>query len=202
MTNFVRIPHFTQQFPAVDKDGRFNNTTVRALNDALKRIEDAINAIADIPAIQDALSDLDTATAAAQAAADNANAAAATTTSATSLANSYVSGLTLSATDAGLTATITISGHTREYGDGTSVAVIGASLPSLAFDTTYFIYYDDPARAGGAVSYQTTLDPTIAAQVGDRHVVGSVTTPLNGDPDIDGDPVYPPGSGAIKKFGP
>ena len=200
MADFVRIPTFSQRDPAVDKDGRFTNATLSTLNDALGQIVVAINAIAALPEIQDALVELDAATAAAQAAADNANAATATNTAATSLANSYVSGLTLTATDAGTDATITISAHTRVYGDGTSVSVSGGSLTGLAYDTTYYVDYDQPSRSGGSVTYQSTTDPTIAAQTGDRHVVGSTTTPLAAGAPIDGDPVLPPGAGAIKKL--
>lgn len=200
MADFVRIPTFTQRDPAVDGDGRFTNATIRTLNIALSQIADAINAIADIPAIQAALVSLDAATAAAQAAADAANAATATNTAATSLANSYVSGLTLSATDAGTNATITISAHTRVYGDGTSFSVSGGSLTALAYNTTYYIYYDQPSRAGGAVTYQSTTDAAVSAQTGDRHVVGSATTPLAAGIPIDGNPVLPPGAGAIKQL--
>jgi hypothetical protein len=197
MADFVRIPALSQRNPAVDKDGRFTNVTLRTLNDALEGLATAINAIAALPEIQAALAALDAATAAAQAAADNANAAATATTNATSLANSYVSGLTLTATDAGSSATITISAHTRVYGDGASVSVSGGSLTGLAYDTTYYIYYDQPSRAGGSVTYQSTTDPTLAAQTGDRHVVGSTNTPLAAGAPIDGNPVLPPGSGAI-----
>lgn len=200
MADFVRIPTLSQRNPAVDKDGRFTNVTIRTLNDALAQIVVAINAIADIPAIQDALADLDAATAAAQAAADNANAAATETTNVTSLANSYVSGLTLTATDAGTDATITISAHSRVYGDGASVSVSGGSLTGLAYDTLYYIYYDQPSRAGGSVTYLSTTDASVAAQTGDRHVVGSTTTPLAAGPPIDGNPVLPPGAGAIKQL--
>jgi hypothetical protein len=197
MADFVRIPSLSQRDPAVDKDGRFTNVTLRTLNQALKEIVKAINAIADIPEIQAALADLDAATAAAQAAADNANAAATATNAATTLANSYVSGLTMSATDAGSSATITISAHTRVYGDGTSVSVSGGSLTGRAYDTVYYVYYDQPSRAGGSVTYQSTTDATVAAQTGDRHVVGSTTTPLAAGAPIDGDPVLPPGAGSI-----
>lgn len=197
MADFVRIPTLTQRDPAVDPQGRFTNVTLRTLNDALAQIVTAINAIAQLPEIQAALVDLDAATAAAQAAADNANAAATATNNATSLANSYVSGLTLTATDAGSSATITISAHTRVYGDGTSVAVSGGALTALAYDTLYYIYYDQPSRAGGSVTYQGTTDATIAAQTGDRHVVGSTTTPLAAGAPTHGRPVLPPGSGTI-----
>jgi len=127
----------------------------------------------------------------AQAAADAANAAAVLANAAavtaqtaatdaadqSSFSTSGVSGLTITATDAGTDVTITISAHTRIYGDGTSVAVTGGSITGLAYSTSYYIYYDDAARAGGAVTYQSTTTAATAAQLGDRHSVGAVTTP-------------------------
>lgn len=205
MPDFIRLTTFNQRTAVVDDDGRFTNAAIQTLNNALQQIEAAINAIADIPAIQAALAGLDAATQAAQAAADaaqtaadTANAAADSTTATTSLANSYVDGLTLGATDAGASVTITISAHTRIYGDGTSVAVDAGSVTGASYDTLIYIYYDQPSRAGGSVTYQTTTNVSDAAQVNDRHVVGSIQTPAAGQPDLDGNPVLPPGAGAIK----
>jgi hypothetical protein len=200
MTGLVRIPSFQANQQVTTENGRFTPAALRSLNDALKTLGAAINEIAALPEIQAALVDLDTATAAAQTAADNANAAAATTTSATSLANSYVDDLTLTGVDAGTDASIIVSAHTRKYGDGTSVSVTGATITGLDFETSYYIYYDQPSRAGGVVSYLTTIDPAVAAQVGDRHVVGAALTPADGEADSIGNPVNPPGSGAIKNL--
>ena len=127
----------------------------------------------------------------AQAAADAANAAAASANAAavvaqdaatdvgeqSSLASSGTSGLTITATDAGANVTVTISAHTRVYGDGTSVAVTGGSITGLAYSTAYFLYYDDALRAGGAVTFLSTVTAATAAQSGNRHSLGSVTTP-------------------------
>jgi ribosomal protein L12E/L44/L45/RPP1/RPP2 len=126
----------------------------------------------------------------AQASADGANTVAA-------LTNSGVVGAVITATDAGANVTITISAHNRLYGDGTSVAVAGGSLTGRAYTTLYYVYYDDPARAGGAVSYQTTTSETTAAQTGDRHLVGSVTTPAAAGAPSGGNYVLPPGLGSI-----
>lgn len=131
---------------------------------------------------------------AANAAADNANAAAETVAADNSLANSYVTGLTLTATDAGSNATVSISAHTRVYGDGTSVSVDGGSVTGLPYSTVARIYYDDPDREGGAVTYQSTPDATVAAQTGNRHSVGAVTTPAGGGGPVAGNPVLPPGT--------
>jgi hypothetical protein len=147
--------------------------------------------------------------AAANAAAASANAAAATAqtaatdiTEASALSSSYVSGATLTGTDAGANVTVTISAHTRRYPqpDGTTVdvAVNGGSVVGLAYATVYYIYYDDPTRAGGAVAYSATTSDATAAQIGDRHVVGAVQTPAAADPPSSGTTTRPPGSGTIK----
>jgi hypothetical protein len=153
--------------------------------------------------------------AAAQAAADAANAAAATAdaaaasaqdtaddiTAANALATSYVTGATITATDAGADVTITISAHTRHYpqpdGSTVDVAVSGGSLTGRAYSTTYYIYYDDPSRAGGAVTYQSTTSEATAAQIGDRHTVGGVTTPAALGAPKTGGYTRPPGPGQV-----
>lgn len=126
----------------------------------------------------------------AQASADDANSVA-------SLTNSGVTGCTITATDAGSNVTVTISAHTRKYGDGTSVSVNGGSVTGLNYSTTYFIYYDQASRAGGAVTYVATTSEATAAQTGDRHCVGMVVTPAAAGPPADGDYVRVPGVGGI-----
>jgi len=199
----IRIPTLTQRYPIVDKDGRPTVEFLRTINGALQSIGYALNQVIALPDIQAALAGLDAATAAAlaaaanaQAAADNAGTVADTTTAQTNLANSYVTGCTISGTDAGTDATIDITSHMRVYGDGTSVAVNGGTLTGLVYDTLYYITYQDPTRAGGAVTYVATTNVANAAQLGDRHVVGRVATPAAGDPDTTGRPVLPPGAGA------
>jgi len=93
------------------------------------------------------------------------------------LTNSGVTGITISAVDAGSNCTISISNHTRVYGDGVSVSVTGGSITGLAYSTLYYVYYDQASRAGGTVTYVATVVKASAAQVNDRHLVGSVTTP-------------------------
>lgn len=155
-------------------------------------------------AAQDAADAADAAALAAQTAADTANTAASTAQNAAddaasvaALTASGVTGLTLTATDAGADATITISAHTRVYGDGTSVSVNGGTLTGRAYSTLYYVYYDQASRAGGAVTYATTTSQSTAAQTGDRHLVGQVTTPAAAAPDNNGDFVAPPGIGNI-----
>ncbi len=137
----------------------------------------------------------------AQTAADNADAAAAAaqgaadaTAEATALANSTVTGLTLTATDAGSDATITISAHTRVYGDGTTAAISGGALTARAYSTDYWVFYDAPKGTTGTVTYQTaTTVQGNATGAANRHFVGAVTTPAALGGPIDGIGVIPPG---------
>ena len=167
----------------------------------MEEIETAVNAVIDAQNAADAANAAaaaaDAAAVAAQSAADNAQTAADDAAAATAIANSYVTGVTITATDAGTDATISISAHTRYYADGTNVSVNLGSVTGLAYSTLYYIYYDQASRAGGAVTYQATTSEATAAQVGDRHTVGSVTTPAAAAPDNTGDFVYPPGVGNI-----
>ena len=179
---------------------------------AMSQIEANINALLELPEIQAAILAAQTAADTAQTSATTANTAAAAAntaattaqtaaTNATNIAtitNSGVSGVTITATDAGTNCTATISGHTRIYGDGTSVSVTGGNVTGLSYSTTYFFYYDQPSRAGGSVSYQATTDQSVAAQTGNRHLVGSVTTPAAAGGPVNGDSVRPPGIGGIR----
>lgn len=157
---------------------------------AMEQIEDALNSVLDAQA---AAAAADAAAIAANAAADNAQAAADGAGEASSLATSGTSGLTITATDAGADVTITISAHTRVYGDGTSVAVSGGSLTGRPYSTILYIYYDDAARTGGTVTYQSTTSQATAAQTGDRHSLGAVTTPAAAAGPVTGAPNLPPG---------
>ena len=133
------------------------------------------------------------AAAAANVAAGVAQAAAVDAGADASLASSGASGLTMSATDAGASATITISAHTRVYGNGTSVSVTGGSVTGLSYSTGYYIYYVQASRLGGAVTYQATTNSALAAQTGDTHSLGAVTTPAAAGAPIDGNINLPPG---------
>lgn len=121
-------------------------------------------------------------------------AALAAVTTDTSIANSYVDGLTLEAFNDGATCHVDISDHTRVYGDGTSVSVTGGTISLLAHDTVVRVYYDQASRAGGAVTYQWTDDATTAAQTGNRHSVGATVTPRTAEMDtVVGGGASPPG---------
>ena len=120
------------------------------------------------------------------------------------ISNSYVSGAggsPLSAFDAGATATISILAHDRVYSD--KVASLDfVNLTGLAYSTSYYVYYDDAARVGGAVTY-VPLNPSVgdAADAFNspanpaRHNVGYVTTPAAAGPPSGGGGSGPPGSG-------
>lgn len=121
----------------------------------------------------------------------------ATTLARVKLGSSYTSGASISAADVGSDVTVTISAHTRIYADGTSVSVGGGTVTGLPFSTLYYIYYDDKALAGGAVTYAATTSSATAAQINGRHLVGSVTTPADGAPPKVGDNPRPPGVGEL-----
>lgn len=136
-----------------------------------------------------------TAAATAQAAADAAAAAGSGSSALQALVNSGVNNAcTIGAFDAGTDATVTVSANTRYYGDGTSVAVNSGSVTGVAYGLdAALIYYDDPTRAGGAVTYLVTTDPLLATPTPahqNRHYVGSVPTPAALDPPNVGSPNF------------
>lgn len=173
------------------------------LNANFADIEELIAALEDAV---DAITTAQAAAVAAQAAADSAAADAATAqasaeaaSASSALSNSYVGGATITASDAGSDVDVVISNHTRYYpqpdGTTTTVSVTGDTLTGQPYSTTLYIYYDDPARAGGAVTYLVTTSSTTAAQTGNRHYVGAVATPAALGAPAPGRPVEPPGSG-------
>lgn len=163
---------------------------VKAYNDNLTRIEAETGSLEAAAAAQAAATAANAAAATAQAAATTANSAATAAATATaadarflSISNSTTTGLTISATDAGADATITMSAHVRHYADGTTANVNGGTVTALAYSTQYFLYYDQASLAGGAVTYASTISgPTAQTTAAsgahpNRHYVGSVVTP-------------------------
>jgi hypothetical protein len=158
--------------PVVDAQGlptpmflRFLNTTVRALKTGINNLIDVQNAVQ-----------------AANDAAALATAAAATAATATqavakdqALVNSYI---TPSSVLTASVSTITIANHVRHYADGSSVAVIGGTVPATGSGNVDYISYSDPAHTGGNVTY--AVSTTAPAQTNDVHVVGAVTIPTTG----------------------
>ena len=160
------------------------------------KLEGVLNQILAIPLIIDALADLDAATQAAQDAADNANAAAESVTSESSLVNSYIANFTPPVISADNTGLVTIANHDRVYGDpvlNPTVSVDGDSLSTgEPAGSIVRVYYNDPARAGGAVTYLYTVDPADPpVQGGNTHSVGAIEIPAAGS--VDGGWVRPPG---------
>jgi hypothetical protein len=160
------------------------------------KLEGVLNQILAIPLIIDALADLDAATQAAQDAADNANAAADSVTSESSLVNSYVSNFTPPIISADNTGLVTIANHDRVYGDSTlnpTVAVVGSSISTgVPAGSVVRVYYNQPSRAGGVVTYLFTVDPADPpVQGGNTHSVGAIEIPAAGS--VDGGWVRPPG---------
>lgn len=185
------------RIPLIDADGRpsvafqnFWQTFAEAIeaNDALQEAQ-----IEAIEAANAAATAANEAAATAQTAADEADTAATALTAEQILVNSYITGVTVTATDAGSDATINITAHTRNYGDGSAVSVNAGSITGLSYATFYYIYYDDADRSGGVVPYEVTTDDAVAVQSGARHVVGSVTTPAAAAGDTGGGYVRPPG---------
>lgn len=162
-----------------------------------------VEMLEQVPEIQNALANLDSAVAAAdaaaaaaQAAADNANAAAEASASETSIVNSFVTNFTPPVVQADDAGNVTIGNHQRQYGDtalNPTVNVTGDMVATGAVNPAVVrIYYSDPSRAGGAVTYQFTVDPADPpVQGGDVHVVGAVEIPATGT--SDGGFVTPPG---------
>lgn len=97
---------------------------------------------------------------------------------------------------------IVVETHTRTYTDK-AVSVTGATLTTeadgttaLAADTWYHVYYDDGARAGGAIALkatQTQADSVNSATHTARHYVGSIKTDVVGGTGTSAGGAIPPG---------
>ncbi len=167
------------------------------INAAITELTIQVGQIAAAQAAADAAAAAAAAANAAAAAADAAALAAQGTAdqvlAESSLANSYTSGLTITATDAGADVTIAMSSHSRIYGDGTTVSVNAGNVTGLAYSTSYWVFYDQASRAGGAVTYQASTAIQGNGTAPDRHFIGAVTTPAAAAPPNAGNPVRPPG---------
>lgn len=191
----LRLPRFDRSIAIVTDNKTPTLPFHQWWDNCLKKIEEAITGIQS--ALTAAGIALDAA-AVAQAAAKAAQNTADDVTSVSKLSGSGVTGCTITASDAGSGASITISTHTRVYSDGSSVSVTGNTITGLAYSTIYYIYYDDPSFAGGTVAYQTTTTQSVAAQTSGRHLVGQVTTPAAGQPVTNGLKPQPPGFGNLQ----
>lgn len=133
--------------------------------------------------VSDALVVVSDATTAATDAATSAQAATDANARFLKISSSTTTGLVITASDSGTDVTVNFSAHTRNYADGTSVAVNSGAITGLAYTTQYFFAYDQASLAGGVVTYEEYLsgpDAQTTAAGGaapDRHYVGSVVTP-------------------------
>jgi hypothetical protein len=92
----------------------------------------------------------------------------------------------LTATDAGVTATVTIASFSMRVAGIGDIAVTGGTIATLAFSTLYFIYYDDPNFAGGTVTHNATTIKENGLNNAGRFFVGSILTPADGAADTVG----------------
>lgn len=203
-----RINLFQRGVPIVDNKGaptlQFQTDWQQTINNIYAQIDAIVLAQAAAAAAQDAADDAQAAASNAQTAADAADAAATGAQAATdaskaenSLVNSYpanpVGGTLIEADNTGA---VTIADHDRVYGDTTLNPTVGVDGDIVgtgaAAGDVVRVYYTDPTRAGGAVTYQFTIDPASPpVQGGDTHSVGAVEIPA-GAPSPGG-PVRPPG---------
>lgn len=75
-----------------------------------------------------------------------------------------------------LSAEITVAAHTVQHWDGVLVSYNAGTITGLSPNTDYFVYYDDPTRAGGAVSYSATTNRQTTTAVKGRAFAGAVRT--------------------------
>ena len=198
MSNF-RLPRLRRELPIIDPaTGRPTQAFQQMMQNFAEKLEAEFGSLEAAQLAQESAASAAASAATATAAASTAQTAADDANSVASLSSSGVTPNPLTATDAGTDATIFVAAHTRVYGDGSTLAIAGpVSLTGRAYSTAYYVYYDDPTRQDTTPSYQTTTSEATAAQTGDRHLVGMVTTPASAAPDTDGAYVRPPGLGNI-----
>lgn len=180
----VNIPPLQERLPIVDDQKRPLSSFIRTLNKAFQQISRAFNEQSDIvqqlAELAGLVDDQGALIAAQQTQIDDLQTQQEENTSAASLLNSGVvdeTGDLLFET----TGHVTIASHTRQYGNPlinpqVSVASGGVTTGASAGQIVY-IYYEDPARAGGSVTYLSTTDAGVAIQQNGRHIVGSGEVP-------------------------
>lgn len=175
---FLRIAQMIAGNKIVDPDAGTPTTGyLRMFNDMISNIQSRVN---DIKEIADTIVRTLELVGITLVTAEEARDLALAQISNQNLINSFVSpSNVMSASADGTTAKIIIVNHTRQYGDGSTVSVLGSTITGLPYATELYIVYDDILRAGGAVTYLATPDATVAGQGLDRHLVGGVTTPAD-----------------------
>jgi len=88
----------------------------------------------------------------------------------------------LTATDAGASVTINIASFTLRTPKG-DIGINSGSITGLFHGPLYYIYYDDPTVAGGAVTFNATGSKEAAISGAGRFFVGSIVAPASGGPD-------------------
>lgn len=107
------------------------------------------------------------------------------------------SSCTITATDAGSDATISISAHSYIYGNPLQFpesAVDAGTVTGLAYSTKYYLSYDDEEIDGGAVTFlaNTDYEDSLVSDTNPfRHYVGVILTPAASASDTDGRPLIP-----------
>lgn len=89
-------------------------------------------------------------------------------------------------------APIDVFSHTRVMPDGQRISVNGAMVSVNQAWSGAYVYYDDPAKAGGNVTY--IASETAVAQLGGRFNVGYIRFPTAGQPPSLGNGPSPPGN--------
>lgn len=197
LPKFLRIPKLIIGTPIVDPESGAPTTSfLRGINDSNGIIETAVNTIKGTT--DDIAFSLQQAGIAITNAAD-ARALALKYGNEASLVNSYVSPATVLSSRVNATdntkADLIIANHTRVYGDGTSVAVIGTTLTGLALASNYYVTYQDNAHTGGTVNYNYSMSYINSGQGNGRHLVGNIDTPSTATaPPVVGTPTRPPGT--------
>ncbi len=164
------------------------------------QIETAIRALArgqiDLRSIVDILLSTQEAARAANKAAEGAQAQVAKQADYTRVRDSYSDTGVLTASNAAGVVTISVAAHQRHYLDPqTDVALNAGTISDLPAATQLFVFYDDEAMTGGAVTYQAVQDQAIAVATLSnpyRHAVGSLLTPTSTGEDSTGLPSLPP----------
>lgn len=204
-----RLSRLPRNVAIVGHDGKPNviyqkwwQSLIEETESALNSLKDAIDAIAAAQAAADAASAAaaaaDAAAVTAQTAANSAQNVADAATLEQNLVNSYVAGATITATDAGTSASVTVSSHTRVYGDAATVSIAGATITGLSYSTLYYLYYIDATRANTAPTILATTSQATAAQTGSTHLIGAVTTPAAAASNTSGKYVAPPRTGELR----
>jgi len=190
----IKLPRLPIGTPIVEDNNSASTTFAIWWNSVCDQLESSVNGVIDA---QNAADAAQAAAVTAQAAAVTAQASATTATAAAATAQAtattaqgdttanareqalVTSGISPTSVLTVSSTTISIAPHTRVYGDGTTVSVSGGSVSTIgATGTIDYVFYSDPSRAGGSVTYQCSTTPPV--QGNDIHVVGAVTVPSAG----------------------